>query len=219
MISMNSEFPFIVVDPKAVCDVCHYARHKKLPYKISLNKAVSPYELLHFDIWGPLSIHSIHGNSYFLTAVDDFSRFTWVILLKSKAEVRDHVQNFIKLIEKQYSARVKVVRMDNGLEFAMPQFYASKGIMHHTTYVESPQQNGRVERKHQHVLNVGRALLFQSKLPKQFWSYAIFHATYIINRVPSNLLENKSPYFLLHKHTPNLHDLKVFGYLCNASTL
>jgi len=101
----------------------------------------------------------------------------------------------------------------------MPQFYASKGIVHQTSYVESPQQNGRVERKHQHVLNVGRALLFQSKLPKQLWSYAILHATHIINRVPSTLLKTKSPYFLLYKHTPNLYDLKVFGSLCYASTL
>jgi len=91
------------------------------------------------------------------------------------------------LIKKQYSARVKVVRTDNGPTFAIPQFYASKGIMHQITCVESPQQNG----KHQHVFNVGRALLFQSKLPKQFWSYVILHATYIINRVPSTLLENK----------------------------
>ena len=57
------------------------------------------------------------------------------------------------------------------------------------------------------------------KLPKQFWSYAILHATYIINTVPSTLLKNKSPYLLLYNHAPNLHDLKVFGSLCYASTL
>ena len=91
MISINSEFPFIVVDPKVVCDVCHYARHKKLPYNASLNKADSPYELLHFDIWGPISIQSIHGHSYFLVVVEDFSHFTWIILLKSNGEVRQYI--------------------------------------------------------------------------------------------------------------------------------
>jgi len=83
-----------------------------------------------------------------------------------KGEVRQYIQDFLKLIENQHNARVKAIRTDNGPEFAMPQFYASKGIVHQTNCVESPQQNGRVERKHQHVLNVGRALLFQSKLPK-----------------------------------------------------
>lgn len=115
--------------------------------------------------------------------------------------------------------RVKMIRTNNGPEFIMLQYYATKGIVHQTSCAESPQQNGRVERKHQHVLNVGRALLFQSKLPKQFWSYAILHATFIINRVPSPILKNQSPFHLLHKQIPNLHELKVFGSLCYASTL
>lgn len=99
------------------------------------------------------------------------------------------------------------------------QFYASKGIIHQTTCVEFPQQNGRVERKHQHLLYVGRVLLFHFKLPKAFWSYAISHATFIINRVPTPVLQNGSPYQLLHSHTPDLTALRVFGCLCFASTL
>jgi hypothetical protein len=58
--------------------------------------------------------------------------------------------------------------------------------------VETPQQNGRVERKHQHILNVGRALLYQSKLPHSVWSYAIHHVVFLINRVPTPLLQNQS---------------------------
>ncbi|MCH93196.1 retrovirus-related Pol polyprotein from transposon TNT 1-94, partial [Trifolium medium] len=101
----------------------------------------------------------------------------------------------------------------------MPSFYAAKGIIHQTSCVETPQQNGRVERKHQHILNVGRALLFQSKLPKTFWSYAVLQATYIINRIPSPLLHNESPYFLRFQQHPDLNELKVFGSLCYASTI
>jgi len=51
------------------------------------------------DIWGPFSKVSIHGHKYFLTIVDDFSRFTWVVLLKTKAEVQINVQNLIALVE------------------------------------------------------------------------------------------------------------------------
>jgi hypothetical protein len=216
---MQANFPFVTLDNNAVCDICHLARHKRLAYKLSNNKASKCGELIHFDIWGPTSVHSLHGHRYFLTAVDDHSRFTWVILLKSKSEVGTLVMQFVKMIETQFNALVKTIRTDNGPEFLIPQFYASRGINHQTSCVETPQQNGRVERKHQHLLNVGRSLLFQSKLPTKFWSYAIVHATYIINRVCTPLLHNKSPYHILYDKPPDLSQLKVFGSLYYASTL
>jgi len=114
---------------------------------------------------------------------------------------------------------VKIVRSDNGPEFTIPQFYASKGILHQTSCVETPQQNARVERKHQSILNITRALLFQSHLPKSFWSYAAVHAVFIMNKVHTPILQNQSPYFLMHKIQPDLHQLKVFGSLPYASTL
>ncbi|KAK2381296.1 myosin-16 [Trifolium repens] len=151
--------------------------------------------------------------------VDDHSRFTWTIMMKHKYEARQHVMNFVQLIETQHDSKIKIIRSDNGVEFIMPQYYASKGIIHQTTCVETPEQNGRVERKHQHLLNVGRAFLFQAKLPKSLWNYAIQHATYLINRTPTPVLNNKSPFEILHNSLPNLEHLKVFGSLTFASTL
>jgi len=212
-------FPFVHVDSKATCDVCHFAKHRKLPFPESCNKAEKPFELIHFDICGPISISSIHNHSYFLTVVDDFSRYTWITLMKSKSETRQHVIDFITFTENQHDCHVNIVRSDNGPEFIIPQFYASKGILHQTSCVETPQQNARVERKHQHILNITRALLFQSYLPKNFWSYVVVHVVFIMNRVPSPILNNQTPHFLLHNQTPDLHHLKVFGSLAYASTL
>jgi hypothetical protein len=123
------------------------------------------------------------------------------------------------MIEKQFNVYVKTVRTDNEPEFLIPTFYASKGILHQLSCAETPQQNGRVDRKHQHLLNVGRALLFQSKLPKQFWSFAVIHAAFIINRVSTPLLQSKSPYHMLYSKPPDLNVLKVFSSLCYAATL
>jgi hypothetical protein len=175
--------------------------------------------LIHFVIWGPIATASIHGHRYFLTILDDHSRFLWVILLKTKAEVYAHVKNFITMIQNHFHVTPKYVRTDNGPELLIHDFYDSHGIVHQRSCVETPQQNGRVERKHQHILNVGRALLFQSKLPPSFWSYAILHAVFLINRVPTPLLHNTSPYFTLYNQLPDLNLFKVFGCLCYASTL
>lgn len=101
----------------------------------------------------------------------------------------------------------------------MTSFYKSLGIIHQTSCVETPEQNSIVERKHRHLLNVTRALLFHANLPKCFWSYALQHATFLINRICTPVLNNKTPFEMLHKNPPTFLDLKVFGCLAYASTL
>lgn len=76
-----------------------------------------------------------------------------------------------------------------------------------------------VKRKHLHILNVVRSLLFQAKLPKIFWSYAVVHVVHLINRLPSPVLQNKNPFEMLFHEPPTLLNLKVFGSLCFSSTL
>lgn len=72
-----------------------------------------------------------------------------------------------------------------------------------------------VERKHLHILNVTRSLLFHSNLPKVFRSYVV----HLINRLPSPVLKHKSPFEMLFNQPPTLLNLKVFGSLCFSSTL
>jgi hypothetical protein len=125
----------------------------------------------------------------------DYSRYTWLILMKSKGETRNRVQSFLNMIENQFESKVKIVRIDNGSKFSMSQFFASKGIIHQTSCVETPQQKARVERKHQHILNIARALLFQSNFYLNNFGVILL---FVVNRVSSPILENKSPFFLIH---------------------
>src|ERR1044072_4919809 len=110
----------------------------------------------------------------------------------------------------QFHVQVKCVRTDNGPEFLLSEYYAKKGILHQRSCVDTPQQNGRVERRHQTILNITRALLMQSFLPAKFWSYAILHSTYLMNRVPSDVLQGQTPYQELYGKLPDLTELKVF---------
>jgi len=121
---LQSSFPFVHVDSKATYDIYHYAKHRKLPFPDSCNKAAKPFDQLHFDIWGPIYVPSIHNHVYFLTSVDDYSRYTWLTLMKNKSETKQHVIDFINFIENQFNYNVKIVRSDNGHEFTISQFYA-----------------------------------------------------------------------------------------------
>ena len=204
---MQSSYPFLKHNKNFVCNTCHYAKHKKLPFPSSNSYASCCFDLLRIDIWGPCLKLSMHGHRYFLTIVDDHSRFTWIFLMHTKAEARKNIIDFTAYVETQFSGKIKTIRTDNGFEFSMHDFYALKGIIHQTSCVKTPKQNGIVERKHQHLLNVTRALLFQANLPHSFWCFALIHVAYLINCIPTPFLQNISPYE------------KLYGNSCDISNL
>lgn len=139
--------------------------------------------------------------------------------MKNKSDVHGIIPRFCAFVSKKISTTVKMFRSDNACELTFADYFAKQGIVHQYSCVETPQQNSVVERKHQHLLNVARSLLFQSNIPISFWTDCILTATYLINRTPSPLLSHKSPYELLFDKKVDYDHLRVFGCLCFASTL
>lgn len=205
-----------------ICQICPAARQCRKSFPHSSIKTSAVLEMLHIDIWGPYKSKTYTHCNSFLTIVDDFSRYTWVHLLKAKSEVASVLECFVNYAEKQFKSKVLCIRSDNALELTegtLKQFYLRKGIVNQTSCVHTPQQNGVVERKHRHLLETARALFLQSKLPDRYWGESILCATYLINRMPLSSLGNVTPYSILYREDPDYDILRTFGCLCYVSTL
>lgn len=201
------------------CDVCHRAKQCRLSFDQSDNKAVEPFNLIHCDLWGKYHTPTHNGAQFFLTIFDDCTRGTWAYLMKEKSETAKILIDFHNMIKTQFNKRIKRVRSDKGTEFVnftLQEYFKQEGILHETSCVATPQQNGRVERKHRHILNIARALKFQSNVPIKFWGECVLTATYIINRTPTIANKGLTPYELLFNKVPTYNHMKVFGCLCYA---
>ncbi|GKE37882.1 putative RNA-directed DNA polymerase [Tanacetum coccineum] len=101
----------------------------------------------------------------------------------------------------------------------MTELFNNLGIIHQTSCAYTPQQNGIAERKHIHLLNVPKSLLFQSGIILNMWTICVLTAAYLINRLPSSVLNGKSPFELVYGFKPKLSYLRSFGCLCFSSVL
>ena len=202
------------------CDICFRAKQTRQCFQDSLINAKEVFDLIHCDLWDPYRTPAFCGSRYFLTIVDDCSRAVWLYLLPDKTNVAQQLRNFLSMVTRHFSKKVKTIRSDNGTEFmCMSRFFQEQGIIHETSCVHTPQQNGRVERKHRHILNVARALRFQGNLPVEFWGECVLNAAYLINRTPSQVLKGKTPFEVLHSKLPSFKHLRVFGCLAYAHNL
>ena len=114
--------------------------------------------VIHFvDGWGPSKIPTLSGSLWFVTFINDCTRMTWLYLMKTKDEVNLLFQNFHKIIETQYNTKLWVLRSDNGREYQssnLQKYLERHDIIHQTKCSNTPWQNGVVERKNHHLLEV-----------------------------------------------------------------
>ncbi|KAK1678908.1 hypothetical protein QYE76_039756 [Lolium multiflorum] len=184
-----------------VCGACVAGKQlkKKHPIK-SIVTTSRPLELLHLDLFGPSHYDTLGGSKYGLVIVDDYSRYSWVFLLKSKDETHREFITFAKKAQRTYESEIKAIRTDNGTEFknyTMQEFVDDEGIKHEFSAPYTPQQNGVVERKNRTIIEMARTMLSEFNSPHNFWGEAISTVVHYSNRLFLRPLHNKNPYELL----------------------
>ena len=158
---------------------------------------------------------SSKGYRYYITFLDACTRYTWICLLKSKAEVNPSFLLFKTQVELQYSTKIKVLQTDCGKEFeALKSDLQASDILFRHSCPYTHEQNGLIERKHRHVVETGLSLLAQASMPTCYWDEAFLSAVFLINRMPTAVIDNKAPFEVLNNHAIDYSLLKVFGCQC-----
>jgi len=204
------------LDRTRVCESCQLGKSKQLPFFDSTRTSTRPLELVHSDVWTS-HVASLSGCKFYVLFVDDYSRFTWLYPILNKSDVYQSFVKFKLLAENLFSTKIQKFQSDNGGEYTstlFKQFLAQHGILHRLTCPHTSQQNGIAERKHRHVVEMGLTLLAQSGLSPKYWVDAFLTATFLINRLPSPVLQYESPFSKLFHHSPDYTSLRAFGCLC-----
>ena len=118
--------------------------------------------------------------------------------------------NFATMIKTQFSKVIKVFRRDNAMKYRdskLLAFLAEQDTLSEFSCPGTSQQNGRAERKHRHILDSVRAMLLSSSCPERTWGEAVLTAVHVINRLPSSILGNATPFERLYHTSPDYSSL------------
>lgn len=193
-----------------------FLRGKKLPFALNPKRSLHPLDLIHCDLWG-LALVESNGYLYYAVFIDDRSHFTWFYPLCNKNGFYAVLKNFIRLVQTQLSCKIKVFQSDGGGGFfnhTVRGIFEEHDIFHQLSCPHTPQQNGRAERKHRHIVEVVLAMLFHVHVPTSYWVDSFSFATYIINRLLTKVLNNHSQSCSSHIYLP----MTIFAPLVAKST-
>ena len=133
----------------SICAHCLAGKATRKPFGKG-TRAELPLQLIHSDICGPMNIRARHGAYYFITFIDDFTRFGHIYLISHKSEALDCFRRYLNLVENQLDQTIKTLRTDRGREYLSDQFKYlcdEKGINRQLTIPGTPQQNDVSERR------------------------------------------------------------------------
>ncbi|KAL0533382.1 hypothetical protein IC582_030221 [Cucumis melo] len=135
--------------------------------------------------------------------------------MKIHSEIFSHFYAFHAEIKNQFNVSIKTLRTDNASEYfshTLGSYLCKHGIIHQSSCVDTPSQNGAAQCKNRHLLETARALSFQMHVSKNFWVDVVSTTCFLINRMPSSLLNGEIPYRVLFP-TKSLFPIapKIFG--------
>jgi transposase InsO family protein len=169
------------------CHVCVQSKQPRKPHKAAAARNLAPLELSHSDLCEMNGELTKGGKRYFITFIDDCTRFFYVYLLKTKDEALHYFKIYKAEIENQLERKIKHLRSDRGGEYFSNEFNLfceEHGIVHERTPPYSLESNGVAERKNYTLTEMVNAMLDTSRMSCEWWGEAVLTACHTLSRVP-----------------------------------
>jgi hypothetical protein len=191
-----------------------------LPFYSSSHHAEHPFDLIHLDLWTS-SVVTVSDSKYYLIILDDYTNYLWTFSLKLKSDTFTTLSYFFAYVFTQFSRTVKAIQYDNGREFDNSStrfFLLSNGTQLRILCPYTSPQNGKDECIIHSVNNVIHTLLIQASLPGRYWTKGLHTTTYLLNRLPTMVIQATCPHLALFGSAPSYEHLRVFDCTCYPNT-
>jgi transposase InsO family protein len=192
--------------------------HRKAMPKLRTTKTSKVLELIHSDICGPMSVMTAKGCRYFITFIDDYTRFMTVMFIRNRSEALECLRKYKIMMETQTGQKIKCLRSDGAKEYLSNEFnhfLSENGILRQVTPPYTPEHNGVAERANRTLVESARSMIMEKSLDLKLWAEAVNTACYIRNLCTTrSLQENQTPYEMLYGRKASLDHLRPFGSTC-----
>jgi len=195
--------------------VCPGCAQGKMPLQAHLpseSHASMPFEKVHSDLKS-FPVSSYHKYKYFVSFIDNFTSYAWVVCLCTKGAAIGTLKQFIALVNNQFGTTIKEWMSDAGGEYKSEVFIntlkdCSICILQSTPY--TPQQNGCAECFMCTCMDKAQAMCLDACLPESWWEFTVLHTVHVYNQTPVHHLKWCTPYQALHGTVPDISHLRVF---------
>ena len=201
--------------PDIVYEPCLAGKMHANPFPSSDHRATEVLELVHSDLHY-VGTPSHSGYKYWITFIDDLSRFKCVVPLKQKSDAFTAFKAFKAYAENQTGKTIKIFCNDKGSEYMsneFKKFLQDNGIIVQHTVHNRPQQNGVSEHANQTLDEGITTMLAESQVSRKFWAECLTALVHILNRCDSSAVKGATPFEIWHKRKPDVSHLRVWGCL------
>ena len=203
------------MDP--ICEPCIDGKQTRHIGKRATTRQKQPLALIHSDLHSSLKVQTPEGYRYWVTFIDDISRYCSIALLKNKSEILVAFKLFRSNIENELGCKIKILKDDKSGEFmstGFNKYLATAGITRQHAIRNSSHKNGAAKHFNRTLVKRTISLLSEAKLSQSFWGHTVATTVYVRNWSLISALNGKVPYTIFVCKKPDVSHLRVFG--CTA---